>query len=140
MSNRRKLRTPPGGGDVPPLIVSPHTGDAGIPGHPWIRLNDAALRLPAPAVMCDIEELHLLGHDPRSFGMVRYGDHDGSFEIPLMPVSVDMKSRYDVDIYEAEPADPNHPGPHHRRRLRGPAPGRVVEPSAQRASAGAAGR
>lgn len=77
--------------------------------HPWIRLNDAQLGMHHPIVMFDVDELHDNGYEPAGLGMERIGDYTARFDIPIVPVTADMTSRYDVDLCEADVEDMNSP-------------------------------
>jgi len=88
---------------------SPVTGDVGFPDHPWLRLDDHALALPTPTIMCDVAELTLNGYDPTELGMIRIRDMAGRTEIPVIPLTADMSSRHDVDLYELDSPDMNNP-------------------------------
>jgi len=88
---------------------SPVTGDVGFSDHPWLRLDDRALALPTPTIMCDVAELILNGYDPTALGMICITDMNGPTEIPAIPLTADMSSRYDVDLYELNSPDMNNP-------------------------------
>jgi hypothetical protein len=85
------------------------TGDLGFADHPWIRLNNEALGFAHRVVMFDIAELKGNDYDPDTLGMERLGDHTAVFEIPVLPIIADLKSRYDVDLYESNAPDINDP-------------------------------
>jgi hypothetical protein len=110
MSNQKKRRKPaPRARKRLSVSRSPSTGDLGFTDHPWIRLNNSAVGIPHPVVMFDIDELRNSGYDPVRLGMDRIGDHHSQFEIPVVAVAADMKSRYDIDLYEAGERDMNDP-------------------------------
>ena len=93
----------------PQAYRSPATGDLGFSEHPWFRMDDAALGLDLPTVAFDLRELLINGYHPDDLGMTRVGSHDAPFEIPEMAALADMKSRYDIDLYEPDPVDMNNP-------------------------------
>lgn len=76
----------------------------GFGGHPWIRFNNEFLGITGRAVMFDVAELRGAEYEPAALGMVRMKDQSGPFEIPVIDVVVDMKSRYDIDLYEVADA------------------------------------
>lgn len=91
------------------IFRSPLTGDLGFPDHPWIRVNDEWLGIPHPTVMFDVAELRANGYNPETLGMTLVKDHSSSFEVPEADVMADMKSRFDIDLYESDVADANNP-------------------------------
>lgn len=99
MSNKRKAK---GNASSPPWLVSPATGDVGFDGHPWIRLNDAAMGFHTPMVMFDLAELTQVGYDPEALGMLQLGKLTATVPVPHIQLGVDMKSRFDVDLYETD--------------------------------------
>ena len=114
MSNRKKKqrRKSEAKGNprrLPFVSRSPSIGDLGFAVHPWLRLNGAMLGIDHPVVMFDIAELRFNGYEPEALGLVRIGDHPERFEIPIVEVVADMKSRYDIDLYEPEAEDMNNP-------------------------------
>lgn len=50
--------------------------------------------------MFDVCELKENGYDPVALGMVLMGNQTASYEIPEIDVVADMKSRYDIDLFE----------------------------------------
>jgi hypothetical protein len=93
----------------PPVIQPDRAWEFGLPFHPWIRLDADALGFDAPMVMFDVAELLASGYTPQALGMQRVGEQDDPLHAPVVPIVVDLKSRYDIDLYEADPvtlADP----------------------------------
>ena len=88
---------------LPPVLQAQRSRDHGLPFHPWIRLNHALLGFAHPIVMLDLAELRLNGYTPLALGMDLIGDHGYPFTAPVLPVIADLKSRYDLDLFEADP-------------------------------------
>lgn len=95
---------------APRALRSPVTGDLGYPDHPWIRLDHVALGLSLPTVMFDQRELLHAGFTPAELGFTHAAAHQyHRFEAPRAKLIVDLKSRYDLDLYHADSPDSGEP-------------------------------
>jgi hypothetical protein len=102
--NQRWLRSSP-----PPVIQSSRPWEFGLAFHPWLRLDNAALGYELPMIMFDMAELRANGYTPQALGLEAIGARGDPFAAPVVPVVVELQSRYHIDLYEAEPVTLTNP-------------------------------